>query len=339
MRAMTSPPRPRPTTSPPLNPCTASVLPQSSDRTIPERKRERERERELYQSMELQFQQQQQQCQYEAAAGKAAAAARGRGSSKCKFVGVRQRPSGRWVAEIKDTTHKIRVWLGTFETAEEAARAYDEAACLLRGSNTRTNFATAAPAAASSPPDSPLASRIRTLLTHKKLKKSASPPPPRAPSQQPAVTISLATAASNASAGNSTSSTISFAMSAGGDAAHHTPTPGLSNHMTFHQWINHGGEQPHQHLEHQPWPATLSPAAPTLAARRNVAECRVIADAARPEKQDQDSASPGAAMSGVVQQEQDDGFDIGSDPCDSLWDLPPICQLSCLAGLSSCTRG
>ncbi|VAI51467.1 unnamed protein product [Triticum turgidum subsp. durum] len=298
--------------------------------------------------MELQFQQQQQQqqqqCQYEAAVGKAAAAAaKGRGSSKCKFVGVRQRPSGRWVAEIKDTTHKIRVWLGTFETAEEAARAYDEAACLLRGSNTRTNFATAAPAAASSPPDSPLASRIRTLLTHKKLKKSASPPPPRAPSQQPAVTIRLATAASNGSAGNntsSTSSTISFAMSASGAAAHHTPTPtSLSNHMTYHQWISHGSEQLHQHLEHQPWPATLSPAVPTLAARRNVAECRVIADGARPEKQDQDSASPGAAMSGVVQQEQDDGFDIGNDPCDSLWDLPPICQLSCLAGLSSCTRG
>ncbi|KAL8224466.1 hypothetical protein R6Q57_019941 [Mikania cordata] len=57
-----------------------------------------------------------------------------------RFVGVRQRPSGRWVAEIKDTVQQIRVWLGTFDTAEEAARAYDEAACLLRGSNTRTNF-------------------------------------------------------------------------------------------------------------------------------------------------------------------------------------------------------
>ncbi|KAL8486903.1 hypothetical protein ACS0TY_023085 [Phlomoides rotata] len=59
-----------------------------------------------------------------------------------KFIGVRQRPSGKWVAEIKDTTQKIRMWLGTFETTEEAARAYDEAACLLRGSNTRTIFIT-----------------------------------------------------------------------------------------------------------------------------------------------------------------------------------------------------
>ncbi|KAG6708598.1 hypothetical protein I3842_06G089000 [Carya illinoinensis] len=41
---------------------------------------------------------------------------------------------------IKDIIQKIRVWLGTYDTAEEAARAYDEAACLLRGANTRTNF-------------------------------------------------------------------------------------------------------------------------------------------------------------------------------------------------------
>ncbi|KAK9206251.1 hypothetical protein WN943_016526 [Citrus x changshan-huyou] len=87
---------------------------------------------------------------------------RNRAKSNSKFVGVRQRPSGRWVAEIKDTTKKIRVWLGTFETAEEAARAYDEAACLLRGSNTRTNFDTNVSF------DSPLASRIRNLVNNKK---------------------------------------------------------------------------------------------------------------------------------------------------------------------------
>ncbi|KAJ6951110.1 hypothetical protein NC653_040471 [Populus alba x Populus x berolinensis] len=86
-------------------------------------------------------------------------------SSSNKFVGVRQRPSGRWVAEIKYTTQNIRMWLGTFETAEEAARAYDEAACLLRGSNTRTNFITRVSL------DSPLASRIRNLLNNKRRDK------------------------------------------------------------------------------------------------------------------------------------------------------------------------
>lgn len=64
------------------------------------------------------------------------AASRGR-----RFVGVRQRPSGRWVAEIKDSAQRVRLWLGTFDTADEAARAYDEAARALRGENTRTNFA------------------------------------------------------------------------------------------------------------------------------------------------------------------------------------------------------
>ncbi|XP_044482713.1 ethylene-responsive transcription factor ERN1-like [Mangifera indica] len=114
--------------------------------------------------MEIQFQQQKQQQRQGIPLNKVNKfkGRNNKSNSNNKFVGVRQRPSGRWVAEIKDTTKKIRVWLGTFETAEEAARAYDEAACLLRGSNTRTNFATNANF------DSPLASRIRNLVNNKK---------------------------------------------------------------------------------------------------------------------------------------------------------------------------
>lgn len=64
-----------------------------------------------------------------------------KGNSKGgKYLGVRQRPSGRWVAEIKVSSQKMRLWLGTFDSAEEAAHAYDSAARLLRGRNAKTNF-------------------------------------------------------------------------------------------------------------------------------------------------------------------------------------------------------
>nr|GMD19388.1 ethylene-responsive transcription factor RAP2-11-like [Ipomoea batatas] len=93
-----------------------------------------------------------------------------------KFVGVRQRPSGKWVAEIKNTSQKIRMWLGTFDTAEEAAMAYDEAACLLRGSNTRTNFINN-----HAPPNPALSLKIRNLLSQKK--KNLKKPPIISPSK------------------------------------------------------------------------------------------------------------------------------------------------------------
>lgn len=240
--------------------------------------------------------------------------------NKSKFVGVRQRPSGKWVAEIKNTTQKIRMWLGTFETAEEAAGAYDEAACLLRGSNTRTNFATPVFT------NSHISLKIRNLLNHKKSLNQSSPSTATSTSNNTTANIKPSTIVCD----NSYDSFIYHGVKQDGRIFDDAYRPDLSGYIGDFE-ASSGTQFDHS----WPFPAGLDPL-PLAQERIQLPNKHAVA-ALFPEQIDiefsefermkverQISASL-YAMNGV-----NEYLENALDPSHALWDLPAMSQSSLL---------